>query len=78
MEFITVKSLGGSIWSFRKDRIEMVCNRFKFNAEELEEIPALSKRDSCAIIRLIGSDKECFCDDSYESIIKQLLEEGLE
>lgn len=72
MEFITVKSLGGSVWSFKKDRIEMVCNRFKFDKEELEEIPALKERESCAIIRLIGSDKEFFCADSYESIMTQL------
>ena len=72
MEFITVKSLGGSIWSFRKDRIEMVSNRFKFDKEELEDIPVLRKRESCAIIRLMGSDKEFFCDDTYESIMEQL------
>lgn len=39
MEFITVTSLGGSTWSFRKDRIEMVINRFTFTEEESKNIP---------------------------------------
>ena len=48
MEFITVKSLGGSIWSFRKDRIEMVSNRFKFDKEEVDNL-ILSQRITTGI-----------------------------
>ncbi|SFP03078.1 hypothetical protein SAMN04487852_11369 [Prevotella sp. tf2-5] len=72
MEFITVTSLGGSTWSFRKDRIEMVINRFTFTEEESKNIPEAKNLDSCAIIRLIGDNREYFCKDSYESIMKML------
>lgn len=72
MEFITVTSLGGSTWSFRKDRIEMVINRFTFTEEESKNIPEVKNLDSCAIIRLIGVNREYFCKDSYESIMKML------
>ena len=72
MEFITVTSLGGSVWSFRKDRIEMVSNRFTFRSDEIETIPELENRKSCAIIKLIGEESEFFCRDSYDSIMEQL------
>jgi len=72
MDYITVKSLGGSIWSFRKDRIELVCKRFSFREDDIKRIPKLKDKESCAIIRLIGSENEYFCDDSYESIMEQL------
>ena len=74
MVFITVKSVGGSIWSFRKDRIEMVLDRKHFKQEELKTIPELASRDSCAIIKLIGNNAEFYCDDSYESIMAQITE----
>ena len=72
MEFITVTSIGGSTWSFRKDRIEMVINRFTFSEEEIKNIPEVKNLDSCAIIKLIGVNREFFCKDSYESIMKML------
>lgn len=72
MDFITVTSIGGSIWSFRKDRIEMVINRQFFSEEDRKQIPDLMDAESCAIIRLIGSNQEFYCKDSYESIMKKL------
>ena len=72
MEFITVTSIGGSLWSFRKDRIEMVSKRFKFTQEELNNIPELSERESCTIIHLLGSEIDYFCQDSYESIMEMI------
>ncbi|MBR5907047.1 MAG: hypothetical protein IKZ50_01475 [Bacteroidales bacterium] len=72
MEFITVTSIGGSTWSFRKDRIEMVINRHAFTEEEIKNIPDLRGMNACAIIRLIDLKEEFFCKDSYESIMKRL------
>jgi hypothetical protein len=72
MSFITVTSIGGSIWSFNKDRIEMVIKRFVFTKDELEHVPQLEGKDSCAIVRLIGIDRDYFCEDSYESIMAKL------
>lgn len=74
MDFITVKSIGGSTWSFRKDRIEMVSERFKFKENTMEHIPELRGRSSCAIIKLIGNDQEYYCNDSYKSIMELLKE----
>ena len=76
MSFITVTSIGGSTWSFNKDRIEMVINRRKFKEEELKNIPELNGLEKCAIIRLIGLDREYYCKDSYETIMKLMGEEG--
>ena len=73
MDFITVTSIGGSIWSFRKDRIEMVTNKFKFTEEEIRGVPELQGKESCAIIRLIGGNAKYFCRDTYESIMERLL-----
>lgn len=67
-------SIGGSIWSFRKDRIEMVLKRFKFTSEELNNIPELRERDSCAIIHLMGSEIDYLCRDTYESIMERIHE----
>lgn len=75
MEYITVRSLGGSIWSFRKDRIELVCKRTNFKLDEINNIPDLKGRESCAIIRLIGSAGDYYCDDSYESIMEQIIKQ---
>lgn len=72
MSFITVTSIGGSTWSFRKDRIEMVIKRFKFPEQDLRTIPELRGLESCAIIRLIGVDSNYYCKDSYEEIMKKL------
>ena len=72
MEFITLTSIGGSTWSIRKDRIEMVINRFKFSQQELDSIPELQGMKSCAVIKLIGVDSDYLCRDSYESIMEQL------
>lgn len=72
MDFITVTSIGGSIWSFRKDRIEMVSKRFTFSDEDKQDIPLLKEMESCAIIRLVGVKQEFYCKDSYESIMKRL------
>ena len=52
MNFITVKSIKGSIWSFRKDRIMMVSNKFSFTTEQLNNVPELRNMESCAFIRL--------------------------
>lgn len=75
MDFITVTSIGGSTWSFRKDRIEMVIHRFAFSEEELKNVPQLKDVTSCAIIRLIGLEREFFCKDSYDSIMKKITSE---
>lgn len=72
MEYITVTSIGGSKWTIRKDRIEMLIKRFKFSKEDIANIPELKAVDSCAIIRLIGLDRDYYCKDTYESIIKKL------
>lgn len=75
MDFITVTSIGGSIWSFRKTCIEMVSKKFSFSEQELQSVPELEGRDSCAIIRLVGEDINFFCKDSYESIMERLEEQ---
>lgn len=72
MDFITVTSIGGSIWSIRKERIEMITKRFSFSKSELEQIPELEHMASCAIIKVIGDDSLLFCRDSYESIMDQV------
>jgi len=72
MDFLTVNSIGGSIWSFNKDQIEMVIKRFSFSKDDLEQIPQLVGLDSCAIIRLKGLDRDYYCKDSYESIMAKL------
>ena len=72
MDFITVTSIGGSIWSFNKDQIEMVIKRFSFRKDDLDNILQLVGLDSCAIIRLKGLDRDYYCKDSYESIMKML------
>ncbi len=72
MEFISVTSIGGSIWSFRKDRIELVTKRFSFSQKELDMVQELHNLDSCTVIKLIGDDNRYFCRDSYESIMEQL------
>lgn len=74
MGFITVTSIGGSVWSFNKDRIEMVIKRFSFTESELKDIPKLANLDSCAIIHLIGSEANYYCLDSYESIMQKMEE----
>ena len=75
MKYITVKSIGGSIWSFRIDRIELVCKRFKFKPEALKNVPELNGRESCAVIKLIGSTTEYYCQDTYESIMEKINQE---
>ena len=72
MKFITVKSIKGSVWSFRKDHIVMVSKRFTFTSEQLKNIPELKDMESCAVIRLEGDTSEFVCKDSYESIMAQL------
>lgn len=72
MGFITVTSIGGSIWSFNKDRIEMVIKRFNFSKDEIEHVPQLADLESCAIVRLMGLDRDFYCKDTYESIMNQL------
>ena len=72
MEFLTVTSIGGSIWSFRKDRIELITHRFVFTEDELKHVPELNGRDSCAIIKLIDDEGTYYCQDSYESIMARL------
>ena len=72
MDFITVKSIGGSIWSFRKDRIEIVMKRFSFQDRDVKQMPELRDRDECSIIKLIGQETEFFCEDSYDSIMSRL------
>lgn len=72
MGFITVTSIGGSIWSFNKNRIEMVIKRFKFGKDEIENVPQLVGLESCVIIRLMGIDRDYYCKDTYESIMAQL------
>ncbi len=72
MDFIQVKSLGGSLWTIRKDQISMVILRSRFVEEDFKSVPELRNRESCAIIRIIGDSIEYFCDDSYESILKQM------
>ena len=74
MDFITVTSIGGSIWSFRKDKITMVSKRAvsAFSKEELNRWPDLRAKESCAIILLDGVNQEFLCGDSYESIMAQL------
>ncbi len=76
MEFITVKSIKGSIWSFRKDRILMVSKKFSFTTEQLNNVPELRDLESCAFIRLDGEPAEFICKDSYESIMAQLNDEN--
>ena len=73
MNYITVNSIGGSIWSFRKDRIIMVSKRAvsSFPLEEINRWPMLQTMESCAIITMDGN-KEYLCRDSYESIMAQL------
>lgn len=75
MDFITVTSIGGSLWSIRKDRIEVITNRFVFSEDELTHIPELTGRQSCAIIKLIGDSSTYYCQDSYESIMSQIVED---
>lgn len=72
MVFITVKSIGGSIWSFRKDRIEIVMKRFSFQDRDIKQLPNLEGRTECSVIKLIGQETEYFCEDSYESIMNRL------
>jgi hypothetical protein len=72
MDYLTVTSIGGSIWSFRKDRIELITKRFIFTEEELNRVPELVGRNSCAMIKLIGDDGTYYCQDSYESIMERL------
>lgn len=74
MDYIEVRSIGGSLWTFRKDRIEMVSQRFTFTEDELKAVPKLREKKSCAIIQLIDRGDQFFCDDTYESIIKRLNE----
>lgn len=74
MDFITVRSIGGSIWSFRKDRIEMISERYTFSENDIENIPQLKTRKSCAIIKLIGNNSEYFCDNPYNEIMSLLNE----
>lgn len=72
MEYITVTSIRGSIWSFRKDRIELITNRFVFSEDELKHVPELEGRSSCAIIKLINDGGTYYCQDTYESIMARL------
>lgn len=72
MDFITVTSIGGSIWSFRKSSIEMVAKKFTFSEQELKVAPELNDMDFCAVIRLIGENIDFYCRDSYESIMERL------
>lgn len=72
MDYLTVTSIGGSTWSFRKDRIELITNRFAFTEEELKNVPALNGRASCAIIKLMNDSGIYYCQDSYESIMNRL------
>lgn len=76
MEFITVKSIKGSIWSFRKERIVMVSKKFRFTMEQLKDVPELMNMESCAFIRLDCEQAEFACEDSYESIMAQLTGES--
>lgn len=78
MDFITVTSIGGSIWSFRKDKITMVSKRAvsTFLEEEFNRWPDLRTKESCAIILLDGVNQEFLCRDSYESIMAQLNDEN--
>lgn len=76
MNYITVKSIGGSIWSFKKDRIVMVSKRFTFPEEDMNQWPELKKMKSCAIIRLDCDNANYLCKDSYKSIMAQLEEEN--
>ena len=75
MDFLTVTSIGGSTWSFRKDRIEVITNRFFFTEDELKSIPELKGKTSCAIIKLISSEATYYCQDSYDSIMARLMGE---
>ena len=80
MDYIHVKSIGGSSWTIRKDQIAMVINRKSFTDEDLKSMPELRYRDSCAILHLVGESIEYYCDDSYETILNQMgisLEKGL-
>lgn len=72
MDFITVTSIGGSVWSFRKDRIEMVSKKYSFTEEEMKSIPELAGKESCAVIQLMSGNAKYFCRDSYESIMERL------
>ena len=72
MDYIHVKSIGGSSWTIRKDQIAMIINRKYFSEEDLKGMPELKDREACAIIHLIGESIEYFCEDSYESILNQL------
>ena len=63
------------MWSFRKDRIEMVAKKYKFSEEELRSVPQLQGKESCAVIHLIGENSKYFCRDTYESIMERLEEE---
>lgn len=78
MNFITVNSIGGSIWSFNRDHILVVSKRSisTFTNEQLNNIPELKDMESCAIIRLVGESSEYMCKDSYESIMAQLNDEN--
>ena len=76
MDYLTVTSIGGSIWSFRKDRIELITKRFVFTEEEINNVPELVGRDSCAMIKLIDDDGTYYCQDSYESIMARLTNNG--
>lgn len=60
------------MWSFRKDRIEMVAKKYRFTDEEMKSVPELHGKESCAIIRLIGENSQYFCRDTYESIMERL------
>lgn len=72
MDYIHVKSIGGSSWTIRKDQISMIINRKSFTEEDLKSMPELRHRDACAILHLIGESTEYYCEDSYESILNQM------
>lgn len=72
MDYLTVTSIGGSLWSFRIDRIELITKRFVFTEDELKSIPELKDKASCAIIKLIGDNVTYYCQDSYDSIMARL------
>ncbi len=75
MDFLTITSIGGNTRSFRKDRIEIIEKRICFTKEELKAIPELNGKESCAIIKLIGSEVPFYCQDSYESIMARMTAE---
>lgn len=72
MDYIHVKSLGGSSWTVRKDQISMIIKRVSFSGEDVKNMPELKNRESCAILHIIGDPAEYYCDDSYDSILNQM------